>query len=745
MLGIVGCSPLRHLAPDDQFLSSNEILWQDQGQDVSPLKGAESVVRQPTNTRLIGLRIPLVIHGLIRPEALDNALDRRKLKGKDPGGVLLWLSEGFGEPPVLFDAVAMERTGRNLESLSRRSGYLNAKCSTVVDSIAPQRVAVSYQINTGPLWKVASLDWALDGSGVDTTGLTNILGVRMGDAFDADLLEHGRSSLAKSLKSHGFAGLDETYITFEADTLKGHDHGVDLTLIIRPFRWEEGGAVIPHRRARFREVDWTYSDSIAGKFLRPEFMDHMIAIESGIRYNEKAIEETYRRLVELPGIARVEIPGTLRTGEGGEDYFDIQVKLIQKARFGLSTSLDFTRTDARYGPVAKLTWTDRNVSGRGDVFDCSVSGGITSTQPLSYANENLIPNSGTWSVEAHYSTLGIPPLPLSSLSPSNAARSDFTGLWSRESRPEYLRRSYGFKYGFHFIENQTRNSKVYVDLLEFTYTQITLMDDFEAWLTDEDNPFIQDRFKDYASVLSRIRWHSKWQSSPHLFGLIDSNVEWTGWGLEALADPLGLPQNDVGQWMLANVPFTQFVRWEGFWTWNALSDKSEDLSWHGRCMMGVGITGENYPLLPFDRAFYSGGVNGMRGWSARQLGPGLSPYYEGGEEAVVVKGLGDLKLECNVEVRQKITEALELAWFMDVGNVWILRNKQQGVPSEDVAFSWKSFGLSSGLGVRLDFDFFLLRLDGGLRLHDPGNLPGQRWVGDSKPQGAFHLGIGHPF
>jgi hypothetical protein len=184
--------------------------------------------------------------------------------------------------------------------------------------------------------------------------------------------------------------------------------------------------------------------------------------------------------------------------------------------------LDFARTDARYGPIAKLTWTDRNVSGRGDVFDCSISGGITSTQPLNYANENLIPNSGTWSLEAHYSTLGIPPLSLSSLRPSNAARSDFTGLWSRESRPEYLRRSYGFKYGFHFIENQTSSSKIYVDLLEFTYTQITLMEDFEAWLTNEDNPFIQDRFKDYASILSRIGWHSKWQSSPYLFGLIDS-------------------------------------------------------------------------------------------------------------------------------------------------------------------------------------------------------------------------------
>jgi outer membrane protein assembly factor BamA len=212
-----------------------------------------------------------------------------------------------------------------------------------------------------------------------------------------------------------------------------------------------------------------------------------------------------------------------------------------------------------------------------------------------------------------------------------------------------------------------------------------------------------------------------------------------------LADPLGLPQNEVGQWMLANVPFTQFVRWEGFWTWNALFDKSEDLSWHGRCMMGVGATGENYPLLPFDRAFYSGGVNGMRGWSARQLGPGFSSSAVDGNEAVVVKGLGDLKLECNVEVRQKITEALELAWFMDFGNVWILKNEQQGALSEDVAFSWKSFGLSSGLGVRLDFDFFLLRLDGGLRLHDPGNPAGQRWVGESNSQGAFHLGIGHPF
>jgi outer membrane protein assembly factor BamA len=157
--------------------------------------------------------------------------------------------------------------------------------------------------------------------------------------------------------------------------------------------------------------------------------------------------------------------------------------------------------------------------------------------------------------------------------------------------------------------------------------------------------------------------------------------------------------------------------------------------------VGLGLAGENFGTLPYDRSFYGGGVNGLRGWATRGLGPGATGYAAPTE---VIKGLGDLRLELNAEFRQPITSVLQLAWFTDAGNVWLTGN----APDEATwsrGGRWESLAWNTGMGLRLDFDFFLLRLDAGLRLHDPGLSSGERWVGQHPARGAVHLGIGHPF
>ena len=252
-----------------------------------------------------------------------------------------------------------------------------------------------------------------------------------------------------------------------------------------------------------------------------------------MRINEASLEMTYRLMMGLPSLARVEMPGSIESLDGSEDAYDVSIKLIHRPRYGVSAALDMTRTDARYGPMLTGVFKDRNVSGKGDALELVVSAGITSSQPFSYSQTSLVPNSGTWSFEAHYSTLGIPPIPLVRLRPSNAARTDVVGLWSRESRPEYSRNSIGFKHGFYFVENPTRDSRIHFDLVEFTYANIDVEPDFALWLDNEANPFIQNRFQDYASILSRIRWTSKWVRNESSFGTVNVGLEWTGWGLKA--------------------------------------------------------------------------------------------------------------------------------------------------------------------------------------------------------------------
>ena len=107
-------------------------------------------------------------------------------------------------------------------------------------------------------------------------------------------------------------------------------------------------------------------------------------------------------------------------------------------------------------------------------------------------------------------------------------------------------------------------------------------------------------------------------------------------------------------------------------------------------------------------------------------------------------GVGDVQLDVGLEFRKELTDAFGAAWFTDAGNVWIHQTSSSS-PAQEAEFSLRSLAWGAGLGLRFDFEFFLLRLDGALRLYDPAQGEGQRWIGQGSPRGMVHLGIGYPF
>ena len=154
----------------------------------------------------------------------------------------------------------------------------------------------------------------------------------------------------------------------------------------------------------------------------------------------------------------------------------------------------------------------------------------------------------------------------------------------------------------------------------------------------------------------------------------------------------------------------------------------------------------NSQYVPVDLRYFAGGANSLRGWSARSLGPGSMPRSA---SQSIFDQVGDIKLEMNAEYRMKILGPLQLALFADAGNIWTIRayqNQPQG------NFQWNRFykeiALSSGLGLRWDFDYFVLRFDVGTKLHDPQVENGHPWVityQEPKQLLAFNIAIGYPF
>ena len=156
--------------------------------------------------------------------------------------------------------------------------------------------------------------------------------------------------------------------------------------------------------------------------------------------------------------------------------------------------------------------------------------------------------------------------------------------------------------------------------------------------------------------------------------------------------------------------------------------------------LGVGVPMFNSGTLPFERSFFLGNANSMRAWEYRSLGPGS--YYSKDRK----ERSGDIKIEVNLEYRGPIYKFIKFGIFADAGNVWLTK-KNEEMPNAEFNFTrfYKEIALGVGAGLRLDFNFFLIRFDVGMPIYDPNELEGERWIGQIKKMPTLKFAIGHAF
>jgi hypothetical protein len=191
-----------------------------------------------------------------------------------------------------------------------------------------------------------------------------------------------------------------------------------------------------------------------------------------------------------------------------------------------------------------------------------------------------------------------------------------------------------------------------------------------------------------------------------------------------------------------NIPFSQYFRTEA--SISRLISLGDRTALVYRFLAGIGVAYGNAKSMPYDRLFYVGGSNSMRGWPVRRLGPGDN-RPDGEFDAMRV---GNMRLEANLEMRFPLWNALRGAVFFDTGNIWNALIK--GGTEEDGIFRFDTFipqlGLNTGIGLRYDLGIAVIRLDWGIRLHDPGLPAGERWLHSFKfSNTALNFGIGYPF
>ena len=192
------------------------------------------------------------------------------------------------------------------------------------------------------------------------------------------------------------------------------------------------------------------------------------------------------------------------------------------------------------------------------------------------------------------------------------------------------------------------------------------------------------------------------------------------------------------------ISYSQYVKFDADYSLTHSFNPRNSIAFH--IGAGAAIPYGNSTMLPFEKRFYSGGANSVRGWGVRTLGPGS---FDGSNSVNnFIYQCGDIRLDINLEYRAKLFWVLELGVFLDAGNIWTIRDyeNQPGGVFKINEF-YKQIALAYGLGLRLDFTYFLLRFDLGMKAHNPAMnqepwpLLHPNWSRDA----TFHFSVGYPF
>ena len=225
-----------------------------------------------------------------------------------------------------------------------------------------------------------------------------------------------------------------------------------------------------------------------------------------------------------------------------------------------------------------------------------------------------------------------------------------------------------------------------------------------------------------------------------------ANIETAGNLLNGFSHLLGEEKNERGQYTLFNIAYAQYVKGDVDYTHLIRFDRRNQLAIHAG--FGIAYPYGNSRILPFEKRYFSGGANSVRGWSVRGLGPGK---FKGSNGAIdFINQTGDMKLDLNAEYRTFLFWKFDGAVFVDAGNIWTLRNyeEQPGGQFKLDEF-YKQIAVAYGIGLRLNFDYFVLRFDMGMKAVNPAYENYKEHFPIVNPRFSrdfsFHFAVGLPF
>lgn len=744
------CS-VRKFIPEGKILYTGAELKMDTTGNVRDYKEIKEILEglfQPVpNSKILGMRPGLFFH--YKAEV-------------DSGWVFRFLDKKMGQEPVYLDEVNRKSVEDLMHNrLMNRGHFFSIITSDVQTDTLKKMATVTYHALVPQYYELASYQFEGDSLPIHHRIQKYMEGFTLKDhiRFDLEGMKMERESIDSYLKIRGYYNFNQDFLLFQADTNQYDSKKFDLYLTLKkdiprkaliPYRIDEIN-VYPHYHlgqdsttldtTRYNGKNYIWDEL----YFKPKKLDPFILLKKGDYYDAVKAKSTSRRLgstgaYKFVNIQFKELDAMGRDSVGIDSLGSLKANIFLSPlnQRSIRTQLQaVTKSNNFSGPSLALTYTNRNLFHGGEVLDVTANAGyetqlsrnkepgLNSLQ-LSLKSDLVLPRIllpvhivNNW---FHYSI----PKTRISLGGEFISR---TNLFSMSSVTS--------SYGFFWTENRFITNEL--DVISITYLNLLKStSEFDNILAR--NPFLQSSFDQ--QFIAGINYSYTYngmvdQRRKHQF-YVNGSTDIAGNLLSLITGKrTAAPQTFLG------LEYAQYAKGALDFRYHISLGRNQKLA--SRIYGGLGEAYGNSDVLPYSKQFYSGGPYSVRAFNTRKLGPGTYNSDKSLEEdATYFDQTGNLKLEANIEYRFPVISFLMGAVFIDAGNVWITKENQT-LPGGRFSRNFlNELGIGAGVGLRLDIQSFVIRVDLASPIHDPSLPPGSRWIYDlSHP--VLNLAVGYPF
>ncbi|HEX2936057.1 MAG TPA: BamA/TamA family outer membrane protein [Bacteroidales bacterium] len=662
-----------------------------------------------------------------------------------------FIGNNYGERPVLLKDVPTEDVAASLQTVLKANGYLQSRVEAKVkkSTLFKYERKVEYTAHVKAPYFLRNLTTNFPDSAIThiVDSISDKSLVHSGDQYNLIRLKDERERIDKVMKNKGYYYFSPNFLYYVADSSVGN-RNIDLSLQIqedinpsnlKPWTIENVTVIdnqVADTAGQGDVVHFKGVDFITSKKIKPKRIRHFILFQPGGLLTSDSYNLTNRNLSAIGAFLYVNtdaIPDTINNTSSAV------ITLTPHKKHNIKLDAEMVSKSNNFaGPNLSVSYINRNIFGGSEQFTFRINGGLEAW--LQKRNSEML---GDFNYEfGAMSELRFPRFLFFNPSlfsgryiPSNHIRADVRYVsQARYYKMWFANAGYGFRW------TETNNKQHEFNLVDMTFQHTLTRTLFYDSLVNL-NPLLKESYADQFMIGSNYTYQYAIPESDHRLvrTAFTGSLEGSGNLLYGLQKLLGSKKPEGEQRKFLGAVYSQYVRVNTDFRVYVKLLPSDVLA--TRLSFGLGIPLGNSKTLPALKQFYLGGANTIRAYPFRSVGPGAYADTSTNNQFVLLNHTGELQFMGNIENRWKFAKRLELAIFLDVGNIWLLKNDPL---RENAQFKGNQFlkqlAIGWGYGLRYLNEFFIIRVDVGIPLHVPNTIEKI-----SEKKAIFNFAIGYPF